>query len=138
MSAASQIVKPGGSIVIAAECRDGVPEHGSFGKLLRDTRGVDELLEKVRNPEAGIDDAWEAHILGLVLKKAEVWMYSEGLSEEQVRSAKLEPCARIEDAIDTLLRRSGKGALKKVERICVMPEGPQTLPYLTETPEGGR
>ena len=35
MSAAAQIVKPGGVIVCAAECRDGLPSHGSYGEVLR-------------------------------------------------------------------------------------------------------
>ena len=43
MSAAAQIVKPGGAIVCAAECRDGLPSHGSYGEVLRsqpDARGA--------------------------------------------------------------------------------------------------
>jgi nickel-dependent lactate racemase len=149
MSAASQIVRPGGSIVIAAECRDGVPDHGSFGRLLREARDVGDLLAAARNPDARIDDSWEAHVLGLVLEKAEVWMYSEGLSGEQMRSAKLKPCARVEDAIDSVLRRLGKGTRRQSSsgrgtrgkgtfdteaRICVLPEGPQALPYLANKP----
>ena len=35
MSAASQVVKPGGAIIIAAECWDGIPDHGLYGQLLR-------------------------------------------------------------------------------------------------------
>jgi hypothetical protein len=31
MSAAAKVVKPGGAIIIAAECWDGIPDHGSFG-----------------------------------------------------------------------------------------------------------
>ena len=93
----------------------------------------------MRNPCSGSDDVWEALILGLILQKADVWIYSDGLSEEQVRSAKLEPCTRIEDTVETLLRRRGKGALwkgalKKGARICVLPEGPQTIPYLSRPP----
>jgi nickel-dependent lactate racemase len=133
MSAASQIVRPGGSILVAAECRDGVPDHGSFGRLLREARDADDLIARMKGPCSGSDDAWQAYILGLIRKKAEVYLYSDGLSEEQVRSAKLEPCLRIEDTIGALLRRCGKGA-----RICVLPEGPQTIPYLSGTPGGER
>src|SRR5439155_25001421 len=34
LSAAAQVVKPGGTIVCAAECRDGLPSHGSYGQVL--------------------------------------------------------------------------------------------------------
>ena len=32
MSAAAEIVRPGGTIICAAECRDGLPDHGSYGQ----------------------------------------------------------------------------------------------------------
>ena len=35
MTAAAQIVRPGGAIVAVAECRDGLPEHGNYKTLLR-------------------------------------------------------------------------------------------------------
>ncbi|UCD27505.1 MAG: nickel-dependent lactate racemase, partial [Planctomycetota bacterium] len=38
MSAAVQIVRPGGSIIIVSQCWDGVPEHGQFGRLLREAK----------------------------------------------------------------------------------------------------
>src|SRR5438093_13018657 len=34
MSAAAQIVKKGGAIICAAECRDGIPNHGAYGQIL--------------------------------------------------------------------------------------------------------
>ena len=34
MSAAAQVVRPGGTIVCAAECRDGFPDHGSYREEL--------------------------------------------------------------------------------------------------------
>ena len=38
MSAAAEIVRPGGTIICAAECRDGLPDHGSYGRLLQEGR----------------------------------------------------------------------------------------------------
>ena len=32
MSAAAEVVRPGGTIICAAECRDGLPAHGSYGR----------------------------------------------------------------------------------------------------------
>ena len=47
MSAASQIVRPGGTIIMAAECADGIPQHGRYADLLKEggsPRGVLEML----------------------------------------------------------------------------------------------
>jgi len=46
MSAAAQIVRPGGHIIIAAECWDGIPDHGEYGRLLREAPSVDALLRR--------------------------------------------------------------------------------------------
>lgn len=125
MSAAALVLKPGGSILIAAECWDGIPEHGAFGELLAQAPSPEELLRTVRAPGYAREDMWEAQLLALVRLKGRVYVYSEGLSDEQIRSAHLEPCRSIEATVDELMRECGPGA-----RICVLPEGPQTIPYL--------
>ena len=43
-SAAAQIVREGGAIIIAAECWDGIPEHGLYGRLLREASSAQHLL----------------------------------------------------------------------------------------------
>jgi nickel-dependent lactate racemase len=125
MSAAALVLKPGGGILIAAECWDGIPEHGAFGELLRQARSPEELLRTVRAPGFAREDMWEAQLLALVCQKARVYVYSDGLTDEQIRSAHLEPCRSIEATVAELRREYGLGA-----RICVLPEGPQTIPYL--------
>jgi len=124
MSAAARVVRPGGSIIVAAECWDGVPDHGSFGKLLREAKDVDELLARIRSPGFSMDDQWQAHILALIVKKADVYVHASGLTREQIEMAKLRPCPSIDGQVAMLLRAYGPRA-----RICVLPEGPQTVPY---------
>lgn len=124
MSAAARIVRPGGSIVVAAECWDGIPEHGSFGRLLREAKDVDELLARIRAPGFAMDDQWQAQIMALIVKKADVYVHADGLTREQIETAKLKPCPSIDGQVAQLLRKYGPDA-----RICVLPEGPQTVPY---------
>jgi nickel-dependent lactate racemase len=125
ISAAARIVKPGGAIVIAAECRDGVPDHGSFGRLLREARSPDELLARLRAPGFTMDDQWQAHILALILTRAEVHVHAGGLTPDQVVAAMLVPCPSVEKRVMELLERYGPHA-----RVCVLPEGPQTIPFV--------
>jgi len=125
MRAAEPVVRQGGAIVIAASCWDGIPEHGLYGKLLKEAKSPRELLERISSPGFLEQDQWQAHVQALVQLKADVHVRSDGLTDDQVRAALLEPCRRIEDTIDALLAKYGRGA-----SICVMPEGPQTIPYL--------
>jgi len=126
MRAADQVVRPGGSIIIATSCWDGIPEHGLYGKLLRESRNPRELLDKIRAPSFLEQDQWQAHVQALIQQKAEIYVRSDGLTDDQVRTALLIPCRRIEDTIDELLKHYGRTA-----SICVMPEGPQTIPYVS-------
>jgi nickel-dependent lactate racemase len=124
MSAAARVTRPGGSIIVAAECRDGIPEHGSFGRLLREAADADDLLARIRAPGFRMDDQWEAQILALIVKKADVYVHADGLTPEQITLAKLRPCASIDEQVGMLLEKHGRDA-----KICVLPEGPQTVPY---------
>jgi lactate racemase len=122
MSAAARIVRPGGAIVLAAECCDGLPDHGSFGRLLAEAGSLDDLLARIRAPGFAMDDQWQAQILALIAKKADVYVHSDGLTEQQILDARLRPCADIEALLAELVRKRGRGA-----RICALPEGPQTV-----------
>lgn len=125
MSAAAQVVRHGGHVVCAAECWDGVPDHGTFGRLLRETRGPERLLAMMREPGYEQQDMWQAQILALIRQRATVHFYTRGLTEKQVRDAMLIPCSSIESTLSRLADEIGPGI-----RACVLPEGPVTIPYV--------
>lgn len=125
MSAAAQVVRPGGSIVIAAECWDGIPEHGLYGKLLTENSSPRALLDSILSSPVTRHDQWQAQIQAQIQLKADVYVYSGHLTEAQIHRALLKPAASIEQAVDQLTTRYGKDA-----RICVLPEGPQTIPFI--------
>src|SRR6476620_478252 len=47
MSAAAKIVKDGGTIICAAECRDGIPNHGAYGQILSSQPSPRALLDMI-------------------------------------------------------------------------------------------
>ena len=125
MSAAAQIVKPGGSIIIAADCWDGVPDHGAFAEILTGADSPGQLLAMLRSPGYLRQDMWQAQILALLREKAEIHVYSENLTDSQIQEAMLIPSTSVSDTVSTLRKRYGAAA-----RICILPEGPQTIPYI--------
>jgi nickel-dependent lactate racemase len=124
MSAAAQIVAPGGYIATAARCNDGFPEHGNFKRLLFDHDSPRALLDTIMAPGFSMYDQWEAQLLAGVLLKARVGLYSE-LPADHVRRAHLEPIADLDEVLSSELRRVGSGA-----PVAVLPEGPMTIPYV--------
>jgi len=125
MSAAAQIVRPRGDIIIAAECWDGVPSHGEYQRLLWEANSPQELLDKVMAPGFRCHDQWEAQTQAQIQLKASVHVYADGLSDEELRHALVIPCPSIEETV-ARLQRHNPGAT-----IAVLPDGPQTVPYLT-------
>jgi lactate racemase len=126
MSAAARIVRPGGAIIAAAECSDGLPDHGNYGALLRMRESAEELLAMIEAPDFALYDQWQAQSQALVQRKARVFLYSS-LTPEVVRGAMLTPSANVTETVAELLAELGPGA-----RVAVLPEGPQTVPYLVE------
>ncbi len=125
MSAAAQVVKLGGAIIAAAECADGIPDHGEYGRLLRESSGPREILETVHAPGHNVHDQWQVQIQAQIQLKADVKLKSTYLTEEQVRAAHIEPVEDVERAVEEELLTRGRDS-----RLCVIPEGPQTIPYL--------
>ena len=127
MSAAAQVVKPGGSIIAAAECLDGIPDHGEYGRLLRSSSGPREILETVHTPGHNVHDQWQVQIQAQIQLKADVKLKSSYLTDEEIRGAHIEPVEDIARAVEEELLRHGNDS-----QLCVIPEGPQTIPYLAD------
>lgn len=127
MSAAARIVKKGGSIIAVANCWDGIPDHGEYGKLLSEADSYKSLLNTVRQKGFLRHDMWQVQLHGLILQKADVYFYSHNLSDEQIKRALLKPCSKVEETVEELLNKYGRDA-----SICVLPEGPQTIPYISQ------
>jgi nickel-dependent lactate racemase len=125
MSAAATVVKPGGLIVCAAECLDGVPDHGLFGELLQSADSAESLLETIAARTETVPDQWQVQVLARTLMRARIGLYCDGLTDEQVRRAHLIPVHDIAEAVTGELARLGSEA-----RVCVLPEGPQTIPFV--------
>ncbi|MBP6506611.1 MAG: nickel-dependent lactate racemase [Opitutaceae bacterium] len=124
MSAGAVIVKPGGTIILAAECREGMPLGSPCDNLLRSVQSPAELLAKIASPGFEWPEQWQAHIQTLIQSRARVLLHSD-MSDELVRAALLEPCADIAAAVRAEVTRIGPNA-----RVAVLPWGPLTIPYI--------
>ncbi|MEY9856481.1 nickel-dependent lactate racemase [Catenulispora sp. GAS73] len=128
MSAAYQVVKPGGMIVCAAECRDGFPDHGSYREVLASAASPRALLDAISARPETVPDQWQVQIQARIQSGSRVVMHTSHLSDAELATAHLEQTADISATVAEALARAGAGA-----RLCVLPEGPQTIPYLADT-----
>lgn len=125
MSAAAKVVRPGGTIVCAAECRDGLPSHGSYGEVLASQPSPEKLLAMITSPGYSTPDQWQVQIQAQVQMKATVMVKAGGLTPDAVRAAHFQPVDDVSAAVSDAMRQAGPHAT-----LCVLPHGPQTIPYL--------
>jgi len=125
MSAAARIVTDGGTIVCAAECRDGFPGHGSYRELLASRRSPRELIDAIAGSPRVVPDQWQVQVQAQIQARATVVMHTGFLSDEELAQAHLTQTRDIAATVAAALDRAGPAA-----RVCVLPEGPQTIPIL--------
>jgi len=123
MDTAATIVRRGGVIIIAAECRDGLGGHKEFVELTRGAENPAEIIERIRKSEP-IYDQWEAQVLARVLEKARVILVSDHLPEKVARDLLLDHAKSLEEALEIAYGILGR----RDARVVAIPEGPYIIP----------
>jgi nickel-dependent lactate racemase len=126
MSAGARIMKTGGALILAAECREGVPPNSALDTLLRSAKSPEEILTMLATPGFVRPEQWQAQIQALIQRKARVLVHSS-MTDETVRAAHLTPCHDISAEVSQRLQQLGPQA-----RLAILPQGPLTIPYLAE------
>jgi len=122
VSAAAQIAKPGGIIICVSECSDGIPYNSNYEKLLKSYKNPKEFLETIKQPDFLQPDQWQFQIQAQIQKKNRIMLFSK-LNEKDVSDAHLTKINKVEEIIEEVKLKINKPS------ICVLPEGPQTIPY---------
>jgi nickel-dependent lactate racemase len=119
MDTADRITRPGGIILVASLCNEGVGPR-SFYDLQAACRTPDEVIRRIQSQDAeGV--AWQNQILARVQQKHPVYLVS-CLPDKVVETMGLHPVASLEAGIDQALRQLGKNST-----IAVIPDGPRVL-----------
>ncbi|RKD76159.1 nickel-dependent lactate racemase [Sinobaca qinghaiensis] len=124
MSAAHKIVKEGGAIIVAAECSDGIPDHGNFAEIFSMADSPQKLLDMINDPEFKMFDQWQVQKQAVIQVWADVYVHSK-LSNEQIEQTMLNPCNDIEQTLEDLKQKYGPDM-----SVAVLPLGPLTIPYV--------
>jgi nickel-dependent lactate racemase len=120
LTAAQHIVKPGGKMLLLAECAEGVgsPE---YARLLKGYRGHAEFLKEIESTPVEIDQ-WQLEKLALVGLKNELLFYTPGAPREALGSLGANAFADVDQAVAALFSGLAPGA-----RVALLPEGPYTF-----------
>src|ERR1017187_2001548 len=76
MSAGARILKKGGTLILACECREGLPANSPLDKMLRSVSGPEEVLALLAASGEARPEQWQAQILALIQRRANILIYS--------------------------------------------------------------
>ncbi|ADV64033.1 Protein of unknown function DUF2088 [Isosphaera pallida ATCC 43644] len=127
LTGALPIVKPGGTIVIAAALAEGLgsPE---FQSLFEEHPTLEGFMEAILKEESFTVDQWQLEELAKVRRKARVKFVSDGVPAAVLSRCHVEPVATVELAVAQALEQYGPEA-----RVAVIPKGPYVLPVVDPT-----
>jgi nickel-dependent lactate racemase len=112
---AANIVKDGGSIVLVSDCMEGLPEYGEYGEIMRISNTPEDLLTFVHKSGKMMQDQWDAQIQAQICLQKTVYIYSDGLSDKDIRQVFGTPAG--------LFNEYGPEA-----RVAALPDGAFTIP----------
>jgi nickel-dependent lactate racemase len=120
ITAAQHLVKPGGRILIVAECAEGVgsPE---FARKMAGLTSFDRFLDEITRTSVEVDQ-WQVEKLALTGKKFNLFFYTPGVSKADLGFLGARAFQNLDDAIGAMLDGLPQGA-----RIALVPEGPYTF-----------
>ncbi len=127
MVAALEVVRPGGTIVLAAGMREGIGSP-PFQKLLEQTPSLDVFMGRIGDADCSVVDQWQLEELAKVRRRARVIVVTGGLAPETVRRLFVESTPTVEAAVAACLAEYGPGA-----KIAVLPKGPYVIAVCRKT-----
>ena len=121
MLAAVDIVKQNGSIILVAECSQGIGS-GPFTDLILKTKDLKQFIHDIHDPSNFVIDQWQLEELAKVAKKAEIYCYADGIPYDQLKDLFVQPIRTPEEGIQHVLAKHGTDA-----QIVALPDGPYVL-----------
>lgn len=122
MVAALNVVRRGGTIILAAAVTEGIGS-AEFQRLLAETASPDDYMARITSPGFFTIDQWMLQHLCQVRRKAEVIVVSHGLAALPPSNLLATLAPSVEEALARC--RTAYGARPHV---AVLPEGPYVLP----------
>jgi nickel-dependent lactate racemase len=123
MVSVSDIVEPGGTIIIASECSEGMgsPEFVEAQRVLCRVGPERFMADIIGRNHARIDE-WQTQMLVKALRVAKVQLYTTGLRPTDLADIYVEPVLSVEKAVLESIKAH------RDNHIAVVPEGPYVIP----------
>ncbi|MFH1266263.1 MAG: nickel-dependent lactate racemase [Planctomycetota bacterium] len=124
MVAAMPIVKPGGTIILAASMTEGIGS-AEFQRLFVENPTLDAFMDRILHTDYFVMDQWQLEELAKVRRKATVKVVTDGLPPETLERLFVQSAPSVEAAVAASLQAHGPNAT-----LAVIPKGPYVIAEL--------
>jgi nickel-dependent lactate racemase len=123
MVGALDILEPGGDLIIVSACSEGIgsPEYAEAQLCLTD-EGPEAFLRGIIEKKYAAVDEWQTEMQVKAMKRANIFLYTEGLTKEQQTLTGV----TVIDSPSAAVTESVKA--HSDSRVAVIPEGPYVIP----------
>jgi len=121
MVAALDIVKSGGTVILAASMSEGIGSS-EFQRLFRENSTLEGFMERISRTDYFVMDQWQLEELAKIRRKARVKVVTDGLPTETVNRLFVQSARSVEAAVAECLAEYGPDAT-----IAVIPKGPYVI-----------
>ena len=121
MVAGAEIVKPGGTVILAAGMVDGIGS-AEFQRLFEENATLESFMKRIVETDYFVMDQWQMEKLAAVRRKAKIKVVTDGLPAEVLERLFVEPAESVEAAVAEALTEYGDDAT-----MAVIPKGPYVL-----------
>jgi nickel-dependent lactate racemase len=125
MVGAIPILKPGGTIIIASHCAEGIG-NPHFANALLGLENPCDFVATIQSPSwQFVPDQWQIEEFSRALRAGSISMVCDGIEPEVLKRLHVDPSPKLQQAIDRAIERHGHDA-----SIAVIPCGPYVIAKL--------
>jgi nickel-dependent lactate racemase len=126
LSVANQACEPGGTIMLVAECREGLG-GGEYVEMMNSERSPGDLLRALEHPEHSTTfDQWGVQVQAMVQARCDGWLHSS-MPRDTVESAHLRHAPDVSETLAAIITEK-RASLGREPTVCVLPHGQLTVP----------
>jgi nickel-dependent lactate racemase len=125
MVGALPIVKPGGHVIIASACTEGIG-GADFTRTLLETESLETLMDEMQQADwTPIPDQWQIEELAKAVRHNHVVCVTKGIKDNILAKLFVTPSRSVEEAVADAIAVHGDHA-----RVAVIPKGPYVIPFV--------
>lgn len=124
IAVAEQIAKPGGTIVLVAECSHGI---GKFGGILKKAESVDVVISDFRKQGFSADHSSKAYMIARAAKKHRVILVTSGIAVTEINEMFMEGYTSLNEAAKAALTNLSNPSI-----LCI-PYAGECIPVLSNS-----